>query len=102
MKSYRFLEEADAEFQETIRFYDEQVAGLGDRFIQDVERTIAHIRDYPESGVLVSRRLRKRILHTFKYSILYFNAPTEIIVVAIAAHKRKPGFWRNRLHRIPN
>lgn len=65
MKRYRFLEEADAEFQEHIRYYDEQVAGLGDKFIADVENIITQIREYPESGARVSRNLRKRVLHVF-------------------------------------
>jgi len=97
VKPYRFLEEADEEFQEHIRHYDEQVAGLGDRFIADVERILRQIREYPESGPIVSRNLRKRVLRVFQHNILYVDAAIEIIVVAIAPHKRKPGYWRKRL-----
>jgi len=97
LKPYRFLEEADAEFQEHIAYYDEQVAGLGDRFIADVEGLIAQIRRYPESGRVVSRNLRKRVLRIFKHNVFYVDAPGEIIVVAVAPHKRKPGYWRKRL-----
>lgn len=41
MKPYRFLEEADAEFQEQIAYFNRQVDGLGLRFVVDVEGTIA-------------------------------------------------------------
>jgi hypothetical protein len=44
MKRYRFLEQADAEFQQDIRYYDGQVAGLGDKFIADVEHVLTQIR----------------------------------------------------------
>lgn len=100
MKRYRFLEEADAEFQEHIRYYDEQVVGLGDKFIADVENIISQIREYPQSGRPVSRNLRKRALHVFKHSVLYVDAPEDIIIIAIAPHKRRPGYWRNRLKNI--
>lgn len=97
MKAYRFLEEADAEFQEQIAYFDEQAGGLGDRFVADVEATVHDVREYPESGSPVSRNVRKRVLRVFKYNVLYVNEPEEIVVVAIAPHKRRPGYWRKRL-----
>lgn len=100
MKRYRFLEEADAEFQEQIRYYDKQVAGLGDKFIADVDAIVNAIRRYPESGALVSQILRKRVLRVFKHSVLYIDKPDEIIIVAVAPHRRRPGYWRKRLKNI--
>ena len=97
MKPYRFLEEANAEFREQIAYFDEQVIGLGDRFITDVESVIRSIRQYPESGSKISGRVRKRVLRVFKYNILYVNRPHEILIVAVAPHKRHPRYWRKRL-----
>ena len=97
MKPYRFLEDADAEFQEQIRYYDEQAAGLGDRFISDLEATVRSIREYPESGEATSTNLRKRVLRVFRHTIFYVNLPDEIIVVAVAPHRRRPRYWRRRL-----
>jgi len=96
VKRYRFLEEADNEFQEQIRYFDDQVAGLGDKFIADLESTMISIREFPESGAPVSRNLRKRILRVFRHSVFYVNAPDEIIIVAVAPHRRRPGYWRFR------
>ena len=100
MKRYRFLEEADAEFQEHISYYDQQASGLGDRFIEDVDRLIRIIRRWPESGVRVAKNVRKRVLRVFKFGILYVDEPDEIIIVAIAHHKRRPGYWRKRLRKL--
>jgi hypothetical protein len=100
LKPYRFLEEADAEFQEDIRYYDEQVPGLGDKFMVDVENVITDIRRYPHSGAPVSRNLRKRVLRIFKHNVLYIATPEEIIVVAIAPHKQRPGYWRDHLKNL--
>ena len=100
MKQYRFLDEADAEFQEQVRYYDKQVAGLGDRFIADVENIITHVRRYPQSGVRVSRNLRKRVLTVFRHDVLYVDALDEVIVVAVAPHSRRPGYWRDRLKKL--
>jgi plasmid stabilization system protein ParE len=100
VKPYRFLEEADAEFQEQIAYFDEQAGGLGDRFVADVEATVGNIREYPESGSQLSGNVRKRVLRVFKYNILYVNTPEEIVIVAVAPHKRHPRYWRERLRKI--
>lgn len=100
MKPYRFLPEADTEFQEQIRYYDEQAAGLGDKFIAQVEAAISHVREYPDSGAPVSRNLRKHVLRAFKHNLLYVNAPEEIIVIAVAPHRRRPRYWRRRLKQL--
>jgi plasmid stabilization system protein ParE len=100
VKPYRFLQEAEAEFNEQIRYFDEQSAGLGDKFVADVEATVTNIRTYPESGAQVSRNIRRRILRVFKNSVFYVNEPSEIVVVAVAPHKRRPGYWRKRLNNI--
>ena len=100
MKGYRFLEEADGEFQEHIDYYDQQAAGLGDKFIADVERVIHSIREFPQSGSQVSKNVRKRVLRVFKYNVLYVDEPDEIIIVAVAPHRRRPGYWRKRLRSL--
>lgn len=76
MKRYRFLREADMEFQEQISYFDKQASGLGDRFIADVDATVADIRQYPESGSSISSNLRKRILRVFKHTIFYVKRRT--------------------------
>ncbi len=97
MKPYRFLEEADAEFHEQIAYFDLQAVGLGNRFVADVEATIRNIREYPESGSHVSKKVRKRVLRVFKFNVLYVNKPEEVVIVAVAPHKRHPRYWRKRM-----
>ncbi len=100
MRRYRFLAEAESEFQEQIRYFDEQFAGLGDKFIADVESTVASILDHPESGAPVSKNLRKRLLRVFRHSVFYVNAQDEIMIVAVAPHSRHPVYWRQRMKNL--
>jgi hypothetical protein len=44
--------------------------------------------------------VRKRVLRAFRQNLFYVNAPDEIIVVALAPHRRRPGYWRNRLKNV--
>jgi hypothetical protein len=97
VKPYRFLEEAELEFHETVAYLDRQVAGLGDRFIDAVQATIDHVRTNPNVGSRISKMVRKAVLRRFPYNVLYVDDPQGIVIVAIAPHKRRPGYWRKRL-----
>lgn len=100
MKEYRFLEEADQEFQEHIGYLLSHSLSAAERFVNEMEVAVRDIRTYPQIGSPISPRIRQRVLTGFKYSILYVDTPTEIIIVAVASHRRRPGYWRRRLHRL--
>ncbi|HEU4889598.1 MAG TPA: type II toxin-antitoxin system RelE/ParE family toxin [Thermoanaerobaculia bacterium] len=100
MKAYRFLIEARNEFHEQIGYFDTHSPALGDRFVDAVEAAIRDFRTYPQIGSPVSRRVRQRVLRGFPYSVLYVDTPAEIIIVAVAPHKRRPGYWRKRLRNL--
>lgn len=100
MKSYRFLQEADDEFFEHIAYYDGFSLSKGDAFVTAIETAVSHVRTYPEIGSRITKVVRKHVITGFPYSLLYINDPDEIIIVAIAPHKRRPGYWRTRLGQL--
>ena len=102
MKPYRFLAEAQSELEEQIRYFDDQVAGLGDRFIQALEVAVLLIRKHPMSGDSVGRKVRKTVLRAFPFNIYYVDDHDEIVIVAIAAHRRRPQYWRGRTRNRKN
>ena len=38
---------------------------------------------------------RKRVLHRFPYSVIYEVLGSTVTVLAMAHHRRKPGYWRS-------
>ena len=97
MKAYRFLVEADQEFQEHISYLLSHSLSAAERFVNEVAVAVRDIREYPQIGSPLSRTVRQRVLTGFKYSVLYVDTSTEIVIVAVAAHRRRPGYWRKRL-----
>lgn len=79
MKQARFLEPAEAELEEHVAYFDRQVAGLGERFEQEVRFAISLISEHPKIGPPLTKRIRKLRLRTFPYNIIY-AAETEGIV----------------------
>lgn len=97
MTRTRFLKPAEAEIDETIAYFDEQREGLGDRFEQDLSDTVGMLTEYPLTGKSLSKLVRKFPLHTFRYNVIYVLDGDEIVIVAVAHHRRRPGYWRGRL-----
>ena len=93
----RFLKPAEVEVDEAVAYYDERRTGLGDRFEQDLLATVQFITEHPLSGKPLSENARKWPFRKFPYNIIYVVEPHEIVIVAIAHHRRRPGYWRSRL-----
>ncbi len=82
--SERYLEEADQEFQEHVGYFDNISRTTARKFVDQVESAVTAIRQYPEIGAPLTRRVRKQIVTGFKYSVLYVDTPDEIVIVAVA------------------
>ena len=95
MISYRFLSPAEDEMSEAALFYES--VGLGHDFLADVQQRIDLLCQYPKSGTRIDPKLRRILLHRFPLSIIYFEEPDSIVIVSIAHHSRRPGYWQSRI-----
>jgi len=67
--TYRFAEEALAEFIAAGRYYNRQVPGLGDAFVEEVETGIGVILSGPTIWRVVEDDVRRYLIHRFPYGI---------------------------------
>ena len=63
-----------------------------------VAATVSHIETNPEIGTTISTdgHTRRTLVARFPYQVVYRLRPTEIVIVAIAHLKRRPGYWKSR------
>ena len=97
MTGYRFLLPAEEEMTEASLFYEAASAGLGEEFLDDVQRVIGILREHPELGQLIESELRLAPLRRFPFSLIYSFRMDEIIIIAVAHQKRRPGYWKDRI-----
>jgi len=90
---------ASEEIVETTAYYEGEVPGLGERFVTEVERIIEVLCDQPKIGQSVGEELRRILLARFPYSLIYSIEPERIWVIAVAHHRRRPGYWQERINR---
>jgi hypothetical protein len=76
--------------------YDESRPGLGDEFLSLVDRAYETIAGAPHRWPLVDLRHHRFVLDRFPFSIFYRFNETEILVVAVAHHRRRPAYWSRR------
>ena len=96
MIAYRYLPLAREELNEAAAFYEASVSGLGQAFLDDVQRAIEMVRVNPRIGVAVGRGFRKTIFRRFPFNLIYAERDGEIVIVAISHQRRRPGHWRGR------
>ena len=96
MIGYRYLPSAREELNEAAAFYEARVPGLGEVFLDDVDRAIETIRERPRIGAPTGPRFRKLLLHRFPFSLIYADRGEELLIVAVAHQRKRPGYWRGR------
>jgi toxin ParE1/3/4 len=96
MTRVSFHELAERELNDAALYYEQENAGLGIKFIDEIERYIGAIIKNPNAGKKVRGQVRRRILRTFPYGILYSVKDDGIRVLAIMNLKRRPLYWVGR------
>lgn len=92
----KFHSEASKELFDSAEFYEKQVIGLGDDFIDEIEKVLDVIEQYPLSGTKITDGERRFLVSRFPYGIIYRVEIELIVIFAVMNLKRKPGYWESR------
>ena len=92
----RLAPEAEQDADDAIAWYDLKSAVLGDEFLRCVNKCIRAIERYPEMFPRVYRKMRRALVETFPFQVLYEIDSEEIVVYAIYHCARNPKGWKKR------
>ena len=86
------------ELSDAVRWYESRRAGLGGEFFDAVSASLSLVETNPEIGTTISAdgQTRRVLVARFPYQLVYRLRATEIVIVAIAHMKRRPGYWKDR------
>jgi len=90
--------EAEAELVEAARYDEGRSPGLGDRFLQEFDGTVAAILAAPRLWPVVESDLRCRAMEHFPFGIYDRVLASELRILAVKHHSRYPDDWRHRLN----
>ncbi|MGD2062478.1 MAG: type II toxin-antitoxin system RelE/ParE family toxin [Nitrospirota bacterium] len=101
MRTIRVLEAAAEEAAEAAAWYEQERPGLGSKFqaavdaaLDLLEQELVPLTGIP--GAAGERRAKRLMLRRFPYAIVVREQTSEIVVIAVAHHSRRPGYWRDR------
>lgn len=89
--------QAKVELGQALKYYRDQ-AGLdiARDFNHAVMQAAQRLLEYPELGAKTGHGARRFVLHDYPYTLAYPVMPETIIIVAVAHHSRRPGYWAGR------
>ncbi len=96
MEAYSFHRLASLELHEAARYYESESLGLGLRFIDAVENSVRRVLEFPVSGQVIGRDVRRALVRGFPYGVLYREKPDHIRILAIMNLRRRPMYWVGR------
>lgn len=92
----RFSTAARKDFAEALDFYERCKRGSSGEFIDDVERVLGYLHQFPFSGRGIGRSVRVLPVGLFPHKLVYQPRVDEIFVLAVTDKQRSPDFWLRR------
>ena len=90
--------EAQADAEQAADWYiDHEAWGAARAFHEELRKALARIGAEPGLGTPAQGGVRVLPIHRFPYSLVYRVQADAARVIAVAAQRRRPGFWRGRL-----
>jgi toxin ParE1/3/4 len=96
VKAARFHDEARVELIEQVAHYEAARAGLGEIFSAEIEAVVNRVGRNPGTGLPYKHGTRRAFPKKFPFSVVYLVRSAEIVILAIAHFRRRPGYWRSR------
>jgi toxin ParE1/3/4 len=93
----RFLPTAELELLRETAYYSSARTGSGERFASAVRQAVTLAANHPLGGAPSRKGTRTMGVKGFPFSVVYRPAEAEILVVAIAPHRKRPFYWQSRI-----
>ena len=97
MTAIRFLPAAETELLREVAYYAKAQTGAGIRFLSAVEAALVRVNHHPLGGAPSYKFTRSILVKGFPFSIVYRVSTHEVVVVAIAPHRKRPQYWSSRI-----
>ena len=97
MPRVEYHPQAKRDLADAASYYADQRPGLKRDFLDEIWRCRQQIVQFPESGAAVLGEVRRKLLTSYPYELVYRIEPGgDIHVIAVAHLKRKPLYWLGR------
>jgi plasmid stabilization system protein ParE len=92
-----YHEAAEQELLHAVGYLEMRAKGLGRRLLADVRKAEDRMTRFPESAPEIVPGIRRLLLQKFPYSLFYTIENGDLLILAVAHQRRRPGYWVSRL-----
>ncbi len=90
-------DEAQAELEAAVDYYEGQRPGLGADFVARVQEVFDRITALPQMHAIVRADIRKAVVLRFPYCVYCRADDTRVEVIAVFHSRRDPAVWQARI-----
>ena len=91
---------AAAEVERAQAWDEERSVFAAAGFLQELTRAVQRIRSAPERYPAEAHGTRRILLDPYPFSVVYLIRGDELVIIAVAHHKRRPGYWADRARAV--
>ncbi|MGH7486133.1 MAG: type II toxin-antitoxin system RelE/ParE family toxin [bacterium] len=92
----RFHPLAEDEADDARLWYFARNPHISQLFFEALDVAVDSIAEAPQRWPRVYGKYRRYVLRTFPFSVVYVERTGHIEVIAVAHHRRRPGYWKKR------
>lgn len=89
--------EAEEEMIVAANYYENEVNGLGIKFLDDLDQTVEEIVKSPETWITLGGNIKRHQFTHFPFAILYRILDSKIRILAVMNLHREPNYWQTRI-----
>jgi toxin ParE1/3/4 len=93
----RFLPAAELELLRETAYYSKARAATGARFNEAVRQAVLRAVHMPQAGAPSFEETRTMRVRGFPFCVVYRASESELLVVAVAPHRKRPYYWASRI-----
>ena len=94
---YELHPEAALEHEKQIAYFERRSPGLGRRYHAAFLWAAFRACEGPHRYHAIAPGIRRVSLHGFRFAVVYRELGEAIQILAVAPHRKRPGYWAGRL-----
>ena len=95
--TYYFHPAAEAEHLESVAYFESKRPGLGATYLTEFEKILKEVCKSPTRyAIKLNPDIRHRGMKKFPFTILFREVEGTVQILAVAHHRRRPGYWLGR------
>lgn len=100
--SFSLHPEVDREMEQAAIWYDRRYSALGSDFLAELRDAFRKIQTTPQlfspaEDAPSGKEIRALVLRRFPFRVVYYLSGNDIIIVAVAHLRKRPGYWHKRV-----